>query len=90
MIFFNIFAIFVAVCSVMTFVLYGLDKIFAINGMWRIPEKILLISSILGGGIGGGLAMLLFRHKTKHWYFIVINVIGVIWQAALLIFLAFQ
>ena len=72
----------------MCFVMYGLDKLFAINGMWRIPEVFLLFGSFLGGAIGGGAAMLLFRHKTRHWYFAVINIVGVIWQVALLIYLA--
>ena len=38
---------------------------------WRIPEKTLFLSALLGGSIGAITGMRLFRHKTKHWYFVV-------------------
>ena len=38
---------------------------------WRIPEKTFFITAFLGGGIGVWTGMYLFRHKTKHWYFVV-------------------
>ena len=34
-------------------------------------EKTLFLVSILGGSIGTWAGMYLFRHKTKHWYFVV-------------------
>jgi uncharacterized membrane protein YsdA (DUF1294 family) len=34
--------------------------------------------------------MRLFRHKTNHWYFWVVNVLGLAFQVALVIFLAFD
>ncbi len=37
----------------------------------RIPEKALFLSALLGGSIGAIAGMQLFRHKTKHWYFVV-------------------
>ena len=77
-----------AAMSLVAFVLYGADKRKAKRGQWRIPEKVLLLWSFLGGAIGGSAAMLLFRHKTKHWYFVAVNAIGVLWQIALIIFLA--
>ena len=42
-----------AVMSLITFILYGIDKLKAQSGGWRISEKILLGFSILGGAIGG-------------------------------------
>ncbi len=59
--------------TVLTFVLYAIDKGRAIRGKWRIPEATLLGCSIFGGAIGGLLGMYLTRHKTKHWYFRVVN-----------------
>lgn len=47
-----------------------IDKRRAINNKWRIPEKTLFIIAILGGSIGSNIGMRLFRHKTKHWYFV--------------------
>lgn len=49
----------------------GLDKKKAIRNEWRIPEKTLFLISAIGGSIGTLVGMYLFRHKTKHWYFVV-------------------
>ena len=49
----------------------GLDKKKAIKNEWRIPEKTLFLVSIIGGSVGTLVGMYLFRHKTKHWYFVV-------------------
>ncbi len=51
------------------FCLMGLDKRRARREAWRIPEKILFLPVLLGGGLGGVLGMRTFRHKTRHWYF---------------------
>jgi uncharacterized membrane protein YsdA (DUF1294 family) len=77
-----------AAISLVTFCLYGADKSKAKRGAWRIPEKTLLLCSFLGGAVGGSLAMSLFRHKTKHWYFVAVNAIGLVWQVGLVILLA--
>ena len=78
----------IVILSVINFVLYGVDKARAVRGEWRIPEKTLLLLSLFGGGIGGLFAMILFRHKTKHASFMLVNALGVIWQSALIVFLA--
>lgn len=66
----------VAVMTAADFIIYGLDKLFAVRGMWRIPEAVLLILSLLCGGAGGGLAMLIFRHKIRKPLFVAINIFG--------------
>ena len=68
--------------SIVAFMFYFADKLKAKAGAWRIPEKVLLGLGFLGGAIGALLGMKLFRHKTKHLYFWVINIIGLIWQIA--------
>ena len=40
-------------------------------GAHRISEKTLFLSALLGGSIGAIAGMRLFRHKTKHWYFVI-------------------
>ena len=70
------------VVSLITFVLYGVDKSKARRHAWRIPEKILLGFGLLGGAVGGLLGMNAFHHKTKHGYFWVVNILGLIIQAA--------
>jgi uncharacterized membrane protein YsdA (DUF1294 family) len=85
--FWEILAIIFGVLSVITFFMYGVDKFKAQRGKWRISEKALLISSFIGGAVGGFLAMQLFRHKTKHWYFNVVNILGLMWQIGLIVWL---
>lgn len=48
-----------------------LDKRKAVRHQWRIPEKTLFLVSLLGGSIGTWAGMYLFRHKTKHWHFVI-------------------
>ena len=62
----EIFVAVLLVGSLISFVLYGIDKAKAKKKAWRIPEKVLLGFSFLGGALGGSIAMALFRHKTKH------------------------
>jgi uncharacterized membrane protein YsdA (DUF1294 family) len=85
--FWEILAIIFGILSVITFFMYGVDKFKAQRGKWRISEKALLISSFIGGAVGGFLAMQLFRHKTKHWYFNVVNILGLVWQIGLIAWL---
>ena len=59
------------VVNLVSFALMGIDKRRAKqNGVRRIPEKTLFLSAILGGSIGAIAGMQVFRHKTKHWYFV--------------------
>ena len=51
--------------NVLTFFTYGIDKWKALNGRWRIPEKVLLGTAAAGGSLGGLIAMKLFHHKTR-------------------------
>lgn len=54
------------------FALMGADKARAKKkGARRIRERTLFLSALLGGGLGAFLGMWVFRHKTKHWYFVV-------------------
>ena len=54
------------VLNLLAYLLMGLDKAKARRHRWRIPEKALFLSAILGGSIGAIAGMQLFRHKTKH------------------------
>lgn len=56
--------------NVIAFLLFGIDKKRAIDHSWRIKESTLFLSAIIGGSIGSILGMQMFRHKTKHWYFV--------------------
>lgn len=58
--------------NIFAFLLFGLDKYRAKKHLWRIPEKVLLITSFLGGSLGALFAMIMFSHKTKHLKFIIL------------------
>ena len=63
-------AVWLIVINLVTFAVYGIDKRRARRGAWRVPEKTLFLLPLLGGSIGALLGMRVFRHKTKHWYFV--------------------
>ena len=61
--------IFVLVMTVITFVVFGVDKWKAKNDKWRTPESTLFLLAIFGGCIGALLGMQVWRHKTQYWSF---------------------
>ena len=69
--------------NVLAFALYGIDKLKAKKGAWRIPESTLLLVAFLGGSLGALLGMELFRHKTKHAKFKVLVPLFLILHIAL-------
>lgn len=75
------------IMNIISFALMGIDKKRAKEHAWRIPEKTLFLSAILLGGLGANLGMQLFRHKTKHWYFVIFMPLILIVQLALLLWL---
>ena len=61
--------VFLALMSLVLFIVMGADKRRAKSGARRVPEKTLFLLALFGGAVGGTLGMRAFRHKTKHWYF---------------------
>lgn len=57
--------------NITAFALFGADKRKARRNAWRISEKALFLSAVLGGSLGALIGMRLFHHKTKHWYFVI-------------------
>lgn len=79
----------ISVMSLITFFLFGADKRKAVHHWKRIPERTLLLLCALFGALGGLLAMLLFRHKTRKWKFrILVPVLGVV-QLFIAVFLVY-
>jgi len=66
------------IMSIITYISYAFDKRNSVKGKWRTKEKTLLMMSILFGACGGLLAMYMKRHKTQHWYFVLINWISLL------------
>lgn len=52
--------------NVITFVIYGIDKLKAKKGKWRTPEACLLGLAVIGGSIGAYLGIKVWHHKTLH------------------------
>lgn len=59
------------IINILSFVLYGIDKLKAIKKKERISERTLILIGILGGSIGSITGMNIFRHKTKKLKFII-------------------
>lgn len=77
--------------NVLAFFLMGIDKRKAELGRWRIPERTLFLSAILGGGVGAIAGMQLFRHKTKHRSFTIgMPLILLLWIIGLAVLLYFR
>ena len=64
------------------------DKLRAKKRAFRIPEATLFATAIIGGSIGCIAGMYVFRHKTRHWYFVYGMPAILLLQLALLFFLA--
>jgi len=63
-------ALYLAAINLLTFLIYGWDKLCAKReGARRVPEKTLLFLAVIGGSVGAILGMNFFRHKTRHAQF---------------------
>ena len=52
--------------NIVTLIVYGIDKVKAMKGKWRISEATLLLLAIIGGSVGAWLGMKTWHHKTMH------------------------
>lgn len=75
--------IYLVVINAVGFVAFGWDKYCAESGMYRLPERTLLLIAAIGGAAGSIAGQRLFRHKTRKEPFrtylnitILINVAG--------------
>lgn len=57
---------YIIILNIVTFAVYGIDKVKAKKGAWRIPEKSLLLLAFIGGSLGAAAGMRFWRHKTLH------------------------
>ena len=68
---FLICLVYIIVINITGFLVMGIDKQKAIKNKWRIKEKTLFTLAIIGGSVGSILGMFCFRHKTKHYSFVI-------------------
>ena len=79
--------IYFVIINIVGFAIMGIDKRKAIKRTFRIPEATLFIVALIGGSIGSIAGMQVFRHKTRHWYFVFGMPAILVIQIALLVFL---
>ena len=63
------------IVNILSFVVYGLDKLLAIFKFRRVPEVSLFFLGFTGGFIGSILGMILFRHKIRKNKFWIVNIL---------------
>jgi len=72
--------------NVVTFLAFGIDKRRAATGRRRISEATLLGLAWATGLVGGWLAMLVFRHKTRKLEFklkmVLVTALNLLWAVA--------
>ena len=73
--------------NIITFMMYGIDKLKAKRGKWRISEATLLMMAIVGGSIGAWAGMRIWHHKTMHKKFQYGIPAIIIMQIALVVYL---
>ena len=64
-----IYVAWLLIFSIISFLLFIIDKKKAIKGAQRIKEKTLLESVVIGGAIGGFIGRIVARHKINKSYF---------------------
>lgn len=69
MFYIEIFIYYIIAINIISFIIYGVDKLKAKKRLWRIPESTLLLLAAIGGSIGSWAGMMIWRHKTKHLKF---------------------
>ena len=87
---FEYILIFLAVINILSVIFCLLDKYYAVNNKWRIPEKTLFLLSLLGGAMGMYVTMCLIRHKTRHKRFMIGFPLIIIAQIVLITIVIFK
>ena len=87
---FEYILIFLAVINILSVIFCLLDKYYAVNNKWRIPEKTLFLLSLLGGAMGMYVTMCLIRHKTRHKRFMIGLPLIIIAQIVLITIVIFK
>lgn len=75
------------VLNAVSFLLFAVDKMLAIKGMRRIPERVLILSALCFGGVGTLASMYTFHHKTKKTMFILLVPVLTVVQVGAMIWL---
>ena len=86
----NIFLIYLLAINLAGFFTMFADKRRARKNKWRIKERTLFLLALAGGCPGCLAGMYVFRHKAKHWYFVLGMPVILVLQIALAVWLSFR
>lgn len=86
----KIIIVYLIIINLLSFLLYGIDKWKAKADKWRVSEKTLLLTALIGGSAGALIGMQVFRHKTQHWKFRILVPVFLILHAALLVYCVYR
>lgn len=70
--------LYLIIINIITFIIFGLDKLLAVLNKNRISERVLLYLSIIGGCLLEFLSMFIFKHKIRKKKFYIVNIIFII------------
>lgn len=72
--------IYLIAINIVTFIIYGADKIKAMAGKWRISELALIVFAAIGGCFGAFIGMRVWHHKTQKLKFqVLVPLFMILW-----------
>ncbi len=80
------FIFFVCVMNVITFLAFGIDKLYAVKGRRRIKESTLNLLAIMFGALGAVIGMKVFKHKISKPGFKILIPLFIILHAILVVY----
>lgn len=81
--------IYLIVINIIGFLMMAVDKQKSRKHKWRIREAAFFLVALLLGSVGTWAGMYAFRHKTKHWYFVIGMPVILFAQIAVAVFVIF-
>ena len=82
-----IYSIYLCIVNLIAFFIFGIDKLKAKRGSYRISEKTLITICAVGGALGGLLGMMIFHHKTQKPKFVITVPLLVLFYGAITLWL---
>ena len=76
--------------SIVTFILFGIDKVLSKTNRVRVPENVLHLVTLLGGFPGQLIGRVLFNHKTnfkRHPAFNIVLIISIVLHGVIVLVL---
>ncbi|HAC4239588.1 TPA_asm: DUF1294 domain-containing protein [Listeria monocytogenes] len=80
-----ILTIYLIAITLISFLLFAIDKRKAIKHAYRIPESVLLFSAFLGGAFGSWMSMQLFHHNTQKPKFRILVPLAMVWTVGVVV-----